>query len=73
MFGITVWEDGTVRDVFDTEIYVDEGVSLIEITRDQKDMMYSSGGHHLWEYVNGTLHKKQIPEDASDYIAQVVP
>jgi len=55
MFAISLTTDGYVENVYDTEIYVDEGVELFEITEEQKDAIWKSGDHGCWTFVDGVL------------------
>lgn len=62
MFAISIDENNFVRDVYNTELYVDDNVTLYEITEEQKDAIWFSGNHGLWKFVDGVLIKVEIVE-----------
>jgi len=63
MFCISVDEFNIVRDVFNTEEYVDEGVTLHEISEDEKNLIANANlPHNHWKIVGGQLVQRTEEE-----------
>lgn len=64
MYVISLASDGSIHGVYDTEVYVDEGVETFPITPEEKDLIWKSGNNFLWAYQNGV-----VVQHAENYVA----
>jgi hypothetical protein len=56
MFTVSLNNDSTLRDVFDTDVYTDPDVDITyPITEAEKDMISQSGNMALWQYKDGKV------------------
>jgi hypothetical protein len=63
MFTVSINQDLTIKDVFNTEIYIDPNVTTYPITEAEKNMISQSGNMGLWQYKNGVVvESEQAPE-----------
>jgi hypothetical protein len=52
MYVISLTENNRVLDVYNPEIYIDEGVVVFPITDEEFQMIFESGNHGIWLYEN---------------------
>jgi len=62
MYKVSVMEDGTVMDVYDPDIYMDEGVETFAITDAEFKKISASGNHSIWRLENGVIVQQEPPE-----------
>lgn len=55
MYTVSLFEDSRVLDVYDTEVYVDVGVEIFEISNDDFQKINASGRLGDWRYVDGAI------------------
>jgi hypothetical protein len=60
MLKVSIDENLTVTAVFDTDVYVDPGVTTYPITEAEKDMINQSGQMGLWQYKNGKVVESEF-------------
>jgi ABC-type lipoprotein release transport system permease subunit len=63
MYTVSISENLTVENVFNTEIYVDSDVTTYPITEAEKDMISQSGRMDLWQYKNGKVVESEFAAD----------
>jgi hypothetical protein len=55
MFTVSIDENLTIQNVFDTDIYIDPSVVTYPITSEEQEMIAQSGQMGLWQYKNGVV------------------
>jgi hypothetical protein len=63
MYKVSLNQDLSIADVFNTDVYVDADVTTYPITEVEKDIISQSGCMGLWQYKDGkVVESNQAPE-----------
>ena len=60
MFTLSIDNNLTIADVFDTDVYIDPSVTTYPITENEKDMIEVSGQMALWQYKDGQVVESEF-------------
>lgn len=60
MYKVSLNNDLSVRDVFNTDVYLDESVTTYPITDDEFQMIYESQNHQFWQYKDGKIVESEF-------------
>lgn len=60
MYKVSITENLTIENVFDTDVYIDPDVTLYSITQSEKDMIDQSGNMSLWQYKDGKVVESEF-------------
>lgn len=60
MYKVSLNNDLTVRDVFDTEIYIDSNVPTFSITNAEFQQIADSGRHDFWQCKDGKIVESEF-------------
>jgi hypothetical protein len=55
MKAVSIFEDGTVKDVYDTDFYADDGVELFALSDEDFQTVTEAVFLRAFKYVNGRL------------------
>lgn len=67
MYKVSLLESSIVLDVFDTDVFIPDGVQLYPITDEEFAQIRDSGDHGLWKLVDG-----KIVSHTPEYVEPVV-
>ena len=62
MYVVSTTPDGSVLDVFDPDVYLDEGVAVFPITDAEFEMLRQYGDNGRWMLAGGKIVPKPEPE-----------
>jgi hypothetical protein len=60
MFKVSISQNLTIENVFDTDVYVDPDVTTYPITEAEKDMIHESGSMGFWQYKDGKVVESEF-------------
>lgn len=60
MYKVSLTNDLTIQDVFNTEIYLDESVTTYPISDEEFESIKESGQFALWQYKNGKVVESEF-------------
>jgi hypothetical protein len=61
MYAVSINSDDRVLDVYNTAVFVDEGISVFEISESNAAAIAKSGVNNAWLYSNGVAEYLPIP------------
>jgi len=72
MYTVSISENLTIENVFNTDVYIDPDVTTYPITEAEKDMISQSGNMSLWQYKNGVIVESEFAPEIlkNDYNIQ---
>lgn len=59
MFCVSINEDLTITNIYDTENIIDD-VETFPISEDEKDLIIASGNFSLWQYKDGIVVRSEF-------------
>ena len=70
MYVVSKSQDNRIMDLYDTEVYLDEGVEVFPITNEEHKRIWESGCNGDWRYLDGSvvydpLPRPELPESAA--------
>jgi hypothetical protein len=60
MYKVSLNQDLSIANVFDTNVYLDESVTTYPITDNEFQEIYQSGQNQLWQYKNGKVVESEF-------------
>lgn len=63
MYKISLQENLTVKDIFDTDVFLDESIDTFPITFDEFQVISQSGKHSFWQYKDGKIVESEFKAD----------
>jgi hypothetical protein len=60
MYKVSISQNLTIENVFDTDVYIDPNVTTYPITEEEKNMIYESGSMGYWQYKDGKVVESEF-------------
>jgi hypothetical protein len=62
MYKVSLTENKSIQDVFNTDTYLDESVATYPITDSEFQEIYQSGRYDFWQYKNGQVVESEFKQ-----------
>jgi hypothetical protein len=60
MFKVSISQNLTIENVFDTDVYIDPDVTTYPITEEEKNIINESGSMGFWQYKDGKVVESEF-------------